>query len=245
MGLEADHTPDVIRARLARGPEGSYLRDFVYGAVDGTVTTFAVVAGVAGAGLSTSVVLILGLANLLGDGFSMAIGNFLGARAEEQRRARIRREEQRHIAAVPAGEREEVRQMLAGWGLDGELRERVVTTVTAEPDRWIELMMTLEHGFAATVTRPARAGLATFVAFVGVGALPLLPFLADQVPGVALSSVFAWSSAVTAVAFFLVGVAKGAVVELPRWRSGLETLLVGGTAATLAFAVGSALAGLA
>jgi hypothetical protein len=121
--VEDEHTPDAIRARLARGPTRSRLRDFVYGAIDGIVTTFAVVAGVAGAGLEMRVVLILGAANLAADGFSMAASNFLGAKSDEQRRQRIRRQEEQHIAVVPAGEREEVRQILTGWGLDKELLE--------------------------------------------------------------------------------------------------------------------------
>ena len=115
---------------MAAGPTGSRLRDFVYGAIDGIVTTFTVVAGVAGAGLATRVVLILGAANLAADGFSMAISNFLGTKSDEQRRQRIRRQEEQHIAVVPTGEREEVRQILTGWGLDKELLEGVVDAVT-------------------------------------------------------------------------------------------------------------------
>lgn len=66
------HTPSAIRARLASGPDHSYLRDFTFGAIDGLVTTFAMVAAVAGADLSPTIVIIVGLANVLADGFSMA-----------------------------------------------------------------------------------------------------------------------------------------------------------------------------
>ena len=152
-----EHTPAAIRSRLARGPTRSYLRDFVYGAIDGTVTTFAVVAGVAGAGLATPVVVILGVANLVADGFSMAISNYLGARAEEQRRRRLQREEEHHVAVVPAGEREEVRQLLARWDLDDELLEGVLDAITRDRDRWVNLMMQLEHGFPTSRASPARA----------------------------------------------------------------------------------------
>ena len=110
----------------------SYLRDVVYGAIDGTVTTYAVVAGVAGAGLDAPVVLVLGTANLVADGFSMAVANYLGIRSEERRWHRIRREEERHIELVPAGEREEVRQLLARDGLSGELLD-------AEPMRSLQI----------------------------------------------------------------------------------------------------------
>ncbi|HNU06203.1 MAG TPA: VIT1/CCC1 transporter family protein, partial [Pyrinomonadaceae bacterium] len=79
--LEHDHTHEAIAARIAASNH-NYIRDFIYGGVDGAVTTFAVVSGVAGAELATKVVLILGFANLVADGFSMAASNFLGTRAE-------------------------------------------------------------------------------------------------------------------------------------------------------------------
>ena len=94
--LEASHTRQAIRSRLASGPVHSYLRDFIYGAIDGAVTTFAIVSGVAGADLSNSIVIILGIANLIGDGFSMAAGNFLGVRAERQQREQLRAMEHQH-----------------------------------------------------------------------------------------------------------------------------------------------------
>lgn len=244
-GLAREHTPAAIEARLRRGPARSHLRDFVYGAIDGTVTTFAVVAGVAGAGLDPTVVLILGVANLVADGFSMAASNFLGARSEEQRRERTRREEERHVDVVPHGEREEVRQLLGGWGLEGPLREEVLDVVTADRERWVRLMMEQEHGLPASTSRPSLAALATFVAFVVVGSIPLAPFVVDGLPGADVDAPFAWSAATTALAFLLVGVGKAVVVGQSRWRSGLETLFVGGSAAGLAYLVGVGLGGLA
>ncbi len=88
--LEAGHTPEAIQARLDAAH--SDLRDFIFGAIDGTVTTFAVVSSVSGAGLAAGVLIILGVANLVADGFSMGISNFLGTRAEQQQRGRTRRE---------------------------------------------------------------------------------------------------------------------------------------------------------
>ena len=82
--MEHDHSPEAIGQRLAGGPSASYLRDWIYGGIDGAVTTFAVVSGVAGAGLPSSIIIILGIANLIADGFSMAVSNFLGNRAENQ-----------------------------------------------------------------------------------------------------------------------------------------------------------------
>lgn len=244
-GLHSDHTPTAIRRRLRRGPEASYLRDFVYGAIDGTVTTFAVVAGVVGAGLRPAIIVILGLANLAADGFSMAIGNFLSARAEIERRERTRRQEERHIAEIPEGEREEVRQIFAAKGFEGDDLERAVEVITSDRKQWIETMLREEHGFAGGSESPVRAGASTFAAFVLVGAIPLLAFLYDVVTPRALPHAFAWSSVLTGVAFFVVGALKARFVEQPWWRSGAETLLIGGIAAGVAYGIGSALGRLA
>ena len=88
------HTPDRVSQRLEEGTPQSYLKDLVYGGIDGTITTFAVVAGVVGADLSAGIVVILGLANLIADGFSMAVSNFLGTRAEQQFLHMIRNDEE-------------------------------------------------------------------------------------------------------------------------------------------------------
>jgi VIT1/CCC1 family predicted Fe2+/Mn2+ transporter len=157
----------------------------------------------------------------------------------------MRRQEEEHVAVIPEGEREEVRQILTGWGLDNRLLDRVVDAITDDRDRWVRLMMLLEHGFSPSRTSPARAALATFVAFVTVGFVPLAPFVIDTLAGASVTSAFGWSTALTGAAFFVVGVAKGAVVGQTWWRSGLETLMVGGAAAALAYAVGVGLGGLA
>ena len=107
--LRAEHTRLAIRRRLAKTQKRNYLRDAVFGAVDGTVTTFAVVSGVKGAQLPVEIALILGTTNLMADGFSMAIGNYLAGRTDKDYQDSLFRTEEAHIQNIPEGEREEVR----------------------------------------------------------------------------------------------------------------------------------------
>lgn len=241
--LESEHTPRAVRARLERTPSASYLRDFIYGAVDGAITTFAVVAGVAGADLDETIVIILGGANLIADGFSMAASNFLGSRAERQQRERARRDEEAQIMLAPEGEREEIRQIFAAKGFEGRDLERVVEVITSDPALWRDTMMSEELGFGATEPDEVRAALATLTAFVTVGFLPLLVFVIDAILPGEIDGAFTWSAVLTAVAFLVVGAMKARFVDQRWWRSALETLAVGGVAATLAYVAGSLLQG--
>lgn len=245
VDLEQSHTPEAIRERLDCGPDQSYLKDFIYGAIDGAVTTFAVVSGVAGAGLDSRVVIILGLANLFADGFSMAIGNYLGTKAEIEQREKMRKEEHHHVHIIPDGEREEVRQIFARKGFHGEELERVVHVITSDHGRWVDTMLQEEHGLSLESPNPQRAALATFAAFVLVGAIPLGTFLWDWLFGNSINDPFLWSGLLTAIAFFAVGMGKSRVVGQRWFIGGAETLLVGGLAAVLAYIVGLALKGVA
>lgn len=242
--LVRHHRPESIARRLSQGPEANYLRDFIYGAIDGLITTFAIVAGVAGAGLSSTVVIILGLANLLADGFSMGASNYLGVRAENQLKEKTRRDELEEIRLYPEGEKEEIRQIFAAKGFSGDQLNDIVVTITQDRTLWVNTMLQDEHGLSLQHQHPLRSGLATFAAFVLLGALPLIPFFVGAaVPGVPAEP-YLWSTGLTALGFVLVGAAKGTQVKASPVSSALETLIVGGTAALLAYWVGRLLSGL-
>lgn len=239
MDLEHGHSPKDIAARLSDAGRPSYIKDMVLGGIDGAVTTFAIVAGVAGAALSAKIVLILGVANLVADGFSMAAGNYSGTKAERDRVHLIRQLEERHIALHPEGEREEVRQILALKGLSGKALEGAVETITSDREQWVRLMLTDEHGLAPVTSNPLHAAITTFLAFAVCGAVPLLPYLLpveDPFPVAILG---------TGIIFFAIGAAKSRFVLAPWWREGLETLAIGSAAAGCAYFIGKLLAGLA
>ena len=231
--MEHGHSPQEVRDRIAKPPGHGHLRDFVYGGIDGTVTTFAIVAGVEGADFSRLVVIALGIANVLADGFSMAAGNYSATKTETDNVRRLREVERRHIREVPEGEREEVRQILRRKGFDGEVLEQAVAAITADEKTWIDLMLVDEYGAQPEDPRPLPAAAVTFVAFVLCGLVPLLPFLFGAV------SPFALVTAMTAVVFFAIGALKSRWALASWWRSGIETLAIGATAATIAYGAGT------
>jgi VIT1/CCC1 family predicted Fe2+/Mn2+ transporter len=232
MKLEHDHSAAAIRARLDAGNKPNYVRDWVYGGIDGAVTTFAVIAGVVGAELSTGTIIILGFANLFADGFSMAASNYSGTKTEVDDLSRLRLIERKHIANEPDGEREEVRQILTAKGLTGQSLEDAVSAITSNEETWIATMLADEYGQPQVVRSPFVSGLSTFAAFMICGLVPLLPYLFGVEDG------FRTALAMTATVFFVIGAMKSLWSPQPWWRSGLETLVIGLLASSVAYAVG-------
>jgi len=230
--LTRDHRPEIIRKRLSLEPRRQTISDAVLGGIDGCITTFAVVSGSVGAGFPSSVAVILGFANLFADGFSMAISNYESSKAEQEYIDSITRSEKRHIAEIPAGEREEIRQIFRAKGFEDELLEKIVDTITADKTIWLEVMLAEEHGLGKTAPAPSRSAGVTFLAFIAVGSIPLLPYI---VAPLETSQQFAMSAVLAGIMFFLIGMLKSLALAKPLLVSGLRTLFTGGTAATLAY----------
>ncbi len=130
----------------------SYLSDFIYGGIDGSVTTFAIVAGVTGASLSPTIVLILGFGNLFADGFSMAVGNYLSTKSKKEYAEKVRRSEQDSVRNVPDEERNEIREIFVQKGFSGKQRDDAVDTITSNKEIWVETMMKDEFGIFEDLT---------------------------------------------------------------------------------------------
>jgi vacuolar iron transporter family protein len=208
----------------------NYLRDWIYGGIDGAVTTFAVVAGVVGAKLAAIVVLVLGLANLVADGFAMGAGNYIGTKAERDDYQRLLAVERKHIGLVPEGEREEIRQIFAAKGFAGGDLERIVAVITSDEATWAKTMAVEEYGVSPTPKSPLLAGLNTFCAFLLCGLVPLVTYL--------LAGGFLVCVVATGCTFIAIGAIKSRWSLSNWWRSAVETFLIGMSAAALAFAVG-------
>lgn len=240
-------SPEALAAALAahRAEEahgrglGTYIRSIVYGGNDGIVTTFAVVAGTAGAALPGSIVVILGVANLLADGLSMAAGAYLSIKSERDRYERLRKEERKEIDDHPDLERAEVREFCQKKGFEGADLDRAVDVITRDPAVWVSVMMAEEHGMTeASPEQPLHQGIATFCAFVVFGAIPLLPYV---LPGLRQS--FALASGMAFLALLGLGVLRSYVTRERIVRGAVEVVGVGLAAASVAYGVGVLLRG--
>jgi VIT1/CCC1 family predicted Fe2+/Mn2+ transporter len=157
----------------------------------------------------------------------------------------MRAEEQEEIRLIPEGEREEIRQIYARKGFEGELLEQVVEVITSDEKVWVDTMLQVEHGLLLEGPVPGRAAWFTFVAFILAGAVPIIPFIVNLVVDDGIPAPFLWSSIATAGTFVAIGVFKARVVGTSRIMAGIETVAVGGVAAVLAYGVGWLLRGVA
>lgn len=217
-----------------------YIGEFVYGGIDGSVTTFAVVAGAAGAQLDSAIVIILGFANLIADGFAMSVGSYLSTKSEKQKYQKHKNIEYWEVDHLPEKEREEVREIYAAKGFEGELLEQVVDQITADKDRWVDVMMKEELEMAEETKSPIAMGAVTFVSFLILGFIPLIIYVVDYTVGTE-ADLFVYSSVMTFIIFGLIGYAKSYVTNTSRIRGMFETLFLGGSAALLAYFVGDLL----
>lgn len=240
------HTDNAIStANEEHGGAGSqYLGEMVYGGLDGIITTFAVVSGVAGAQLGTPVILILGLANLLADGFSMATGAYLSTKSEHEYYRKEWEREAWEVEHFPDGELAELREVYVKRGYTEDEARQLVDIQSREPNRWVKAMMIDELGMMRDESNPLINGLVTFASFVIAGAVPLVVYLVGLAFPISPKMAFPISIASSGLALFALGATKVLVTKLNPIRSGLEMLIVGGLAASVAYIVGALLKGI-
>jgi VIT1/CCC1 family predicted Fe2+/Mn2+ transporter len=223
------------------------IEDFVYGASDGAVTTFAVVAGALGASLSPAIILILGFANLFADGLSMSIGSYLSTKTRKELIEKERKKEEWEIDNMEDEEKNEIREIYEKKGFKDDLLEDIVRIITSRRKVWLDTMMKEELGLIDDPKNPIESAATTFVAFNLIGIIPLVPFIFLYVSGLnslSSSNASVYSIIFTAVAFFVIGIIKGKIVGKSIITSGLSTLGVGAIAALAAYLVGFLLGGL-
>jgi len=242
----AVHRPDVIAQAVEPhgGTSHQYIGDTVYGGLDGIVTTFAIVSGVAGANLGADVILILGLANLFADGMSMAAGSYLSTKSEREYYDRERERESWEIDHFPEGEQAEVVAIYEAKGYSPEDAERLVRIQSQNKETWLDTMMVQELGLLPDERKPLISAVATLGAFLVAGAVPLLVYVLGLFTPIDAGVSFPVSMVLSAVALFMLGASKVLITERSWLKSGLEMLIVGSVAAGVAYLVGYLLAGL-
>jgi VIT1/CCC1 family predicted Fe2+/Mn2+ transporter len=241
MNHQHSHNEDALHAQkgLFKRYE-AYLGEFVYGGIDGCVTTFAVVAGAVGAGLDSSIIIILGFANLLADGFAMSVGAYLSSKSEKDNYAKHKQVEYWEVENLPEVETEEIREIYRAKGFEGELLEQVVGVITADKDRWVDVMMKEELNMMEQSKSPLKMGAVTYFSFILIGLIPLLTYVWDFFKPID-GNLFFIASCLTAVGFVIVGIFKTYVTETTVWKGVLETLALGAIAALVSYYVGDLL----
>ena len=236
MAIPAEHIDLKSKSRVFRFFH-KYLSEFVYGGIDGCITTFAVVAGAVGARMDTSVILILGIANLVADGFAMSVGAYLSAQSEKKMYQKHLRSEHWQVKHTPDDEREEVREIYRNKGFEGELLEQVVDVICADKDRWVEEMMKNELDLQEEKKSCRMIGLATFISFVLIGFIPISLYVLNLSVNLSIN-LFLWTSILTGIGFVIVGFFKAYVTKENAVKGISETLALGTIAATLAYYLG-------
>ncbi len=239
---------DVDESRKAHDTKGyephtsgaAYLKSVVYGGLDGTITTFAVVAGVEGASLNPNVILILGFANLIADGIAMAFGDFLSTRAEQQYHATERAREEWEMENYLEGEKKELIELYEEKGISSEDATTLVGILANHPEVMVDTMMVVELGILEDHDSPMGNAIATFLSFAVFGFVPLVVFVVIHFTGIQINA-FLWACVLTGATLFSLGALKSRFVSRAWWKSGLEILLLGGVAALAAYGIGKAL----
>lgn len=231
--------PDDVEVHTTQDPHrrARGLSDVILGGQDGLVNVLGVILGVAAATHATRIVLVAGLAATFAESVSMAAVAYTSMMADADLYESERARERRHIARVPALERDEIREIYRRKGFDGELLERVVETITADREVWIAVMMAEEHRLAPIDRRSALRSALVVGASALVGSLiPLVPFTV-----LPLGAAMAGSIAIAASTLFATGAYKARVTVGRPWKSGLEMAVIGTVSALIGYAVGAIL----
>jgi VIT1/CCC1 family predicted Fe2+/Mn2+ transporter len=210
------------------------VRDVVIGMSDGLTVPFALAAGLSGANVGTSVVVLAGLAEIAAGSIAMGLGGFLAARTDQEHYQSELQRETREAREIPDEEAAEVSRVFQGWGLTDQQIQPIVAAISANEKRWVDFMMRFELGLEEPdPKRAVRSATTIGVAYVAGGLIPLGPyfFLANLETGL-LASV-----GVTLSALFIFGCIKARFTGIPLWRGGFQTTLIGGLAAAAAFAI--------
>ncbi|MBI4592806.1 MAG: VIT1/CCC1 transporter family protein [Candidatus Rokubacteria bacterium] len=215
------------------------VRDLVLGMADGLTVPFALAAGLTGAIDATWIIVVAGVAEIAAGAIAMGLGGYLAAKSDAEHYESERAREQHEVRDKPEAEAAEVIEVLESYGVKAEEAQPLVESLKRNPQGWVDFMMRFELGLERPDPRRALWSAVTIGgAYVAGGLIPLWPYMILRPATTALLV----SSAVTLVALLVFGYVKGRFTGAPPVRSALQTALIGGLAASAAFAVARAIA---
>jgi vacuolar iron transporter family protein len=210
------------------------VRDAVIGMSDGLTVPFALAAGLSGAVSSSKIVVLAGLAEIAAGSIAMGLGGYLAARTDAEHYEAERRREVEETKTMAQEETEEVVKVFRGWGLSDAEMAPAVQAIIADETRWVDFMMRNELGLEEPPPgRAVRSAGTIAVAYVVGGFVPLCPYMLSANIDDGLKA----SVILTLAALFVFGFIKARFTALNPWRGGFQTMMIGGLAATAAFAI--------
>mmetsp|Transcript_23624 Transcript_23624/g.43636 ORF Transcript_23624/g.43636 Transcript_23624/m.43636 type:complete len:228 (-) Transcript_23624:77-760(-) len=222
----------------------------IFGGLDGILTSFAIVAGAAGGSLSTPVVLILGFSNIFADALSMGVGEFLSSKAENEWILSERERENWEMENYPEGEIREMVDIYVSRGMEREDAEVVINTMAKYQDFFVDVMMAEELQLQVPdddyKMENFKEGVVMFCSFATFGAFPLLGYaiIPATFPDLGEEALFTCACIVTGIVLFFMGCVKS-LFGTHHWvLCGMETLLLGGACAAVAYTIGQFVDGL-
>lgn len=239
-GVVPEHTDEEPWHKSA----GGLLQPVIFGGLDGILTSFAIVAGAAGGGLSISAVLVLGFSNIFADALSMGVGEFLSSKANNEWILSEKKREEWEMANYREGEIQEMIDIYVRKGLTYEDARLVIETMAKYESFFVDIMMQQELKLQVPednhVEQSMKEGVIMFCSFAFFGAMPLLGYVIIpwSFPALGPDILFRAACAVTALVLFLLGSIKSSFSRTNWFLSGLETLVLGGACATVAFTIG-------
>jgi VIT1/CCC1 family predicted Fe2+/Mn2+ transporter len=211
---------------------GEVVRDVVIGMSDGLTVPFALAAGLSGAVAGTRVVVIAGLAEIAAGSIAMGLGGYLAARSDAEHYESERAREEREVIQLPDEEEREVTEILKTYGMSAEEARPVVAAMAKRPSAWIDFMMRFELGLEKPEPKRAVTSASTIaISYVAGGFIPLAPYMLLR----QVHSALPLSVAVTLIALGIFGFVKGRYTGARPFRSAIQTVVIGGLAASAAF----------
>jgi VIT1/CCC1 family predicted Fe2+/Mn2+ transporter len=214
------------------------VRDIVIGMSDGLTVPFALAAGLSGAVDATTIIITAGLAEVAAGAIAMGLGGYLAAKTDAEHFASELAREERETKEVPEIEAAEVADIFKSYGLSDETVASVVNGIRADKKRWVEFMMRFELGLEQPDPKRARRSALTIaLSYIAGGMVPLAPYFFFRT----VHSALVGSVIFTLLALLVFGYIKGRFTTARPIRSALQTVIVGGLAATAAFLIAKAI----